>query len=74
MINSKLPGSKDIDRLESFEKMLAEIIEQVEYEQAEMDRLKKAGKEKTATYKQYFGNRMLYKMMLEKYKQYGLID
>ncbi len=63
-----------MDRLESFEKMLAEIIEQVEYEQAEMDRLKKAGKEKTATYKQYFGNRMLYKMMLEKYKQYGLID
>lgn len=46
MINSKLPGSKDIDRLESFEKMLAEIIEQVEYEQAEMDRLKKAGKKK----------------------------
>ena len=63
-----------MDRLENFEKMLAEIIEQVEYEQAEMDRLKKAGKEKTATYKQYFGNRMLYKMMLEKYKQYGLID
>ena len=30
--------------------------------------------EKTATNKQYFGNRMLYKMMLEKYKQYGLID
>ena len=63
-----------MDRLESFEKMLAEIIEQVEYEQAEMDRLKKAGKEKTATNKQYFGNRMLYKMMLEKYKQYGLLD
>ena len=63
-----------MDRLESFEKMLAEIIEQVEYEQTEMDRLKKAGKEKTATYKQYFGNRMLCKMMLEKYKQYGLID
>ena len=41
-----LPGSKDMDRLESFEKMLAEIIEQVEYEQTEMDRLKKAGKEK----------------------------
>jgi hypothetical protein len=39
-----------------------------------MDRLKKEGKEKTATYKQYFGNRMLYKMMLEKYKQYGLLN
>ncbi len=63
-----------MDRLESFERMLAEIIQQAEYEQAEMDRLKKEGKEKTATYKQYFGNRMLYKMMLEKYKQYGLLN
>ena len=63
-----------MDRLERFKKMLAEIIQQAEYEQAEMDRLKMAGKEKTATNKQYFGNRMLYKMMLEKYKQYGLID
>ena len=32
-----------------------------------------AGKEKTATYRQYFGNRMFYKMMLDKYKQYGLL-
>ena len=63
-----------MDRLEIFERMLAEMIQQAEYEKAEMDRLRMAGKEKTATYKQYFGNRMLYKMMLEKYKQYGLID
>ena len=35
--------------------------------------LKAADKEKTATYRQYFGNRMLYKMMLEKYKEYGLL-
>ncbi len=48
--------------------MLAEIIQQAEYEKAEMDRLKLAGKEKTATYRQYFGNRMLYKMLLEKYQ------
>ncbi len=63
-----------MDRLERFERMLAEIIQQAEYEHAEMDRLKLAGKEKTATYRQYLGNRMLYKMLLEKYKQYGLLD
>ena len=38
-----------------------------------MAQLKAAGKEKTVTYRQYYGNQMLYRMMLEKYKQYGLI-
>lgn len=63
-----------MDRLESFEKMLADLIRQAEQEQAEMERLKMAGKEKTATYRQYLGNLMFYKMMLERYRQYGLFD
>ncbi len=63
-----------MDRLDAFEAMLADLKKQVEYEEMEMERLKSAGKEKSATYRQYFGNRMLYKMMLEKYKEYGLID
>ena len=54
--------------------MLSDIKSQAEFEQAEMDELKSAGKEKTATYCQYFGNRTLYEMMLEKYEQYGLLD
>lgn len=62
-----------MDRLECFEKMLKDIVKQAEYEQAEMERLKMAGKEKTAAYRQYQGNRMLYKWMLEKYKKYGLL-
>ena len=36
-----------MDRLESFEKMLADLIRQAEQEQAEMERLKMAGKEKS---------------------------
>ena len=63
-----------MERLEAFEKMLSDIREQSDYETAQMERLKAAGKEKSATYRQYFGNRMLYKMMLEKYKEYGLIE
>lgn len=63
-----------MDRLDRFERMLADLIKQAEFEQAEMEKLKLSGKEKTATYKQYFGNRMIYKMMLEKYKQYGLLE
>lgn len=63
-----------MERLEAFEKMLSDIVRQSQYEEEQMNRLKAAGKEKTATYRQYFGNRMVYKMLLEKYKAYGLID
>lgn len=61
-------------RLEAFEKMLSDIQKQAEYETEQLTRLKAAGKEKSATYRQFVGNRMLYKMMLEKYKEYGLIE
>ena len=54
--------------------MLSDIQRQAEYESQKMKELKAVGKEKTATYRQYFGNRMLYKMMLDKYKEYGLLD
>lgn len=63
-----------MERLEAFEKMLSDIRKQSEYEMMQMEKLKAEGKEKSATYRQYFGNRMLYKMMLEKYKDYGLIE
>ncbi len=54
--------------------MMDDISHQAEREQTEMEKLKVAGKEKTATYRQYFGNRLFYKMMLDKYRQYGLLD
>ncbi len=63
-----------MDRLDAFEKMLDDIQRQAELEQTEMDRLKAAGKEKTATYRQYFGNRLVYKTILDTYRRYGLID
>lgn len=62
-----------MDRLAAFERMLADIQEQAEFEKTEMDRLKAAGRERTATYRQYLGNRMLYKAMLDRYAQYGLL-
>ncbi|MDD6070015.1 MAG: hypothetical protein PUC12_04275 [Clostridiales bacterium] len=63
-----------MERLAAFELMLSDIKKQSEYEKEQMEKLKFEGKEKSATYRQYFGNRMLYKMILEKYKEYGLID
>ena len=63
----------DMERIDAFEAMLSDIQKQATYETEQMERLKAAGKEKTATYRQYLGNRMLYKMLLDKYKEYGLL-
>ncbi len=61
-------------RLDAFEAMLEDLRKQAAYEQEQMDRLKAAGKEKTATYRQYFGNRLFYRMMLDRYRRYGLLE
>ena len=63
-----------MDRLDAFEKMLAEIKAQADYETAQMEKLKAAGKEKSATYRQFFANRMMYRQMLDTYRKYGLIE
>ena len=63
-----------MNRLDAFEAMLAEIQEQAALEADQMEALKAAGKEKTATYRQYLGNRLLYKVMLDKYREHGLLD
>ena len=68
-----MPGGAVMDRLQAFERMLADIQQQADYEKDRMEELKAAGKEKTASYRQYMGNRMLYKMMLDKYREYGLL-
>ncbi|MBR3315201.1 MAG: hypothetical protein IKG69_06275 [Atopobiaceae bacterium] len=62
-----------MDRLEAFEKMLSDIQEQAAYETEQMERLRSEGREKTATFRQYLGNRMLYQAMLARYREYGLI-
>ncbi len=62
-----------MDRLEAFEKMLSDIQEQSEYENNKMQELKAQGKEKTATYRQFMGNKLMYEKILEMYRKYGLI-
>lgn len=62
-----------MERLDAFEKMLNDIVEKTEFEKEKMNELKAQGKEKTATYKQYAGNRLMYSRILMIYKEYGLI-
>lgn len=63
-----------MERIEAFERMLSDIQKQSDYETEQMEKLRASGKEKTATYRQYLGNRMVYKLLLDKYREYGLID
>lgn len=53
-----------MDRLEAFEKMLADIQKQADYEKERLKIMKEEGKEKTATYRQYLGNRIMYRFFL----------
>ena len=63
-----------MDRLEAFETMLADLQRQDRHEKQEMERVKAAGREKSANYRQYFANRMIYSQMLALYRKYGLLD
>ncbi len=63
-----------MERIEAFEKMRADLQAQAAYETEQMEKLKGAGKEKTVTYRQFFGNRLFYKKILDTYKEYGLLD
>ena len=62
-----------MDRLDAFERMLADIQRQAKQEAEQMERLESEGRKKSATYRQYTANRLLYKAMLSKYQEYGLV-
>lgn len=64
----------DEKRLEAFEKMLASVLSQYDTVSHKMTELKGQGKEKTATYRQLFANKLQYQMMLSYYRSYGLLD
>ncbi len=61
-------------RLEAFEKMLETVLSQYDSVVAKMDQLKSVGKEKTATYRQLFANKLQLQMMISYYRTYGLLD
>jgi hypothetical protein len=66
-------GADIMERIEAFEAMLKAALEQSEAERQKMEALKAQGKEKSATYRQYLGNRLFYNQLFEMYRQYGLI-
>ncbi len=71
--NKKKYGGSCMDRLQAFETMLEDIVKKADEEQKIMEDLRQQGKEKTATYRQYLGNRLMYTQILAIYKKYGLL-
>lgn len=62
------------DRLESFEQMLAAVQTNHENTSQTMEQLRQSGREKSATFRQLLGDKMLYQSILNLYKVYGLLD
>ena len=61
-------------REESFEKMLADVLTAYADITARMEKLKAEGREKTATYRELMGNKLLYQNILSLYRTYGLTE
>ena len=61
-------------RLDRFEKMLLSVREQIDEKSRKLTELKSAGKEKTATYRQLFAEKMQLGNILAMYRLYGLIE
>ncbi len=62
------------ERLLAFEKMLSDILAQYDAVTEKLTALKAQGKEKTATYRQLFANKLQYQTILSYYRTYGLWD
>ena len=62
------------ERLEAFERMLADVQKNYAELSARMEKLKVEKKEKSATFRQYWSNKMTCQYMLSMYRDYGLID
>ena len=64
----------DEQRLKAFEDMLAAILKQYDDTTEKMAKLKAEGKEKSATYRQLFANKLQLQAMLSYYRTYVLVD
>ncbi len=62
------------ERLAAFERMLADVTQTYDTLTARLEALKNEGKTKTATFRQYLGEKMTCQYIISLYQTYGLID
>lgn len=63
-----------MERLEAFEKMLADLQAQYAGVLEKMEELRAQGKEKTVTYRQLMANKLRVQELLSMYEIYGLVE
>lgn len=62
-----------MDRLEAFERMLADLQARLAATEKRMQALRAQGKEKSVTFRQLMGEKLQLQAMLELYKMYDLL-
>lgn len=62
------------ERIENFERMLTAVQENYKTTTEKMEQLRQAGREKSATFRQLMGDKLMYQNILSLYKIYGLTD
>ncbi|MBP3522287.1 MAG: hypothetical protein J6M56_01790 [Clostridia bacterium] len=62
-----------MDRLEAFERMLADLQARLAATEARMQALRAQGREKSVTFRQLMGEKLQLQAMLELYRVYGLL-
>ena len=62
-----------MDRLEAFERMLADLQARLAATEDRMQALRAQGKEKSVTFRQLMGEKLQLQAMLELYKMYDLL-
>ncbi len=61
-------------RLAAFERMLEDVQRNHSELTARLEQLKAEGKSKSATFRQYLGNKMTCQYILSLYRDYGLLE
>lgn len=62
-----------MDRLETFERMLADLQARLTATEDRMQALRAQGREKSVTFRQLMGEKLQLQAMLELYRVYGLL-
>ena len=62
-----------MDRLDAFERMLADLQARLAATEERMQALRAQGKEKSVTFRQLMGEKLQLQAMLELYKMYDLL-
>ena len=63
----------DKERLEKFEGVLSELIREYNRIHEEMERLRSAGKEKSARYRELMGRKLTHASMIAMFERHGLL-